>query len=143
MIQSQTANGLVMMVLVHVAPEHPGPSGFASQLESVAAHASCNAAMVSELAAVPTLLIGFMSDAEVQGNIVQHAAIMLSLDPNLAKAESQKHPLPNSQPSPRRDVRRISMLTTPPSTEHCQRENTSANHESHRHKRNAEAAPTG
>jgi hypothetical protein len=65
--------------------------------------------MLSGLAAGPTLLMGFMSDAEVQGNIVQHAAIMLSLDPNLAKAESQKQPLPNSQPSPRRDVRRISI----------------------------------
>jgi hypothetical protein len=109
MIQSQTANGLVMMVLVHAAPEHPGPNGFASQLESVAAQASCTAAMLSGLAACPTLVIGFMSDAEVQGNIVQHAAIILSLDPNLAKAESQKHPLPSNQPKPRRDVRRISI----------------------------------
>ena len=109
MIQSQTANGLVMMVLVHVAPEHPGPSGFASQLASVAAHASCDAAMVSGLAAGPTLLMGFMSDPEVQGNSDQHVAIMFALDPSLAAAESQKQPLPNSQPSPRRDVRRISI----------------------------------
>jgi hypothetical protein len=50
-----------------------------------------------------------MSDPEVQGNNDQHVAIMFALDPSLAAAESQKQPLPNSQPSPRRDVRRISI----------------------------------